>query len=247
MGLKRAAESTRGFFERDELEVGSPSAEPDLALFGEAVSRKIKEIAGDKPFAARFGSDIRRASRTVEVGGATIEVALDQGFLFAGEQRAPVYEIELELKSGEPTALIDLGLSLIDALDVKLCVRSKAERAKQLMSAEAPEPARAQPPELDPDTPLNEAIGVLLRNCLSQFLGNLPALELGDAGRGGSPDARFHPQASVRSRLVQSPLSLRRVRRLAGRGAADRRRPGGGARLGRVRRHGSRRPSLALS
>ena len=201
MGLKRAAASTRGFFERDELEVGSPSAEPDLALFGEAVSRKIKEIAGDKPFAARFGSDIRRASRTVEVGGATIEVALDQGFLFAGEQRAPVYEIELELKSGEPTALIDLGLSLIDALDVKLCVRSKAERAKQLMSAEAPEPARAQPPELDPDTPLNEAIGVLLRNCLSQFLGNLPALESGD------PVEAVH-QMRVSIRRLRSALGL---------------------------------------
>ncbi len=181
MGLKRAAESTRGFFDRDELEMESPSAEPDLALFGEAISRKIEEIFGDKPLAAKFGSDIRRASRTVEVGGATIEVALDQGFLFAGERLEPVHEIELELKSGESTALIDLGFSLVDALDVKLCVRSKAERAAQLMSAEPPEPARAQPPEFAPDTPINEAIGVLLRNCLSQFLGNLPALESGDA------------------------------------------------------------------
>ena len=131
MGLKMAAESTRGFFDRDELEMESPSAEPDLALFGEAISRKIEEILGDKPFAARFGSDIRRASRTVEVGGATIEVALDRGFLFAGERREPVHEIELELKSGESTALIDLGFSLVDALDVKLCVRTRCSTSQR--------------------------------------------------------------------------------------------------------------------
>ncbi len=181
MGLKRTAESKRGFFDRDELEVKSQSAEPDLSLFDEAITSKINKIIGEKPLAARFGSEIRRATSAIELGGATIEVALDDGFLFAGERRDPVHEIELELKSGESTALIDFGLALVDALDVKLCVRSKAERAAQLMSAEAPEPARAQPPELHPDTPMNEAIGALLRNCLSQFLDNVPALESGDA------------------------------------------------------------------
>ncbi len=181
MGLKRAAGSKRGFFDRDEREVKSPSAEPELALFGEAIAGEIEEIVGGKPLAARFGSDIRRATRVVDFDGATIEVAFDQGFLFAGERREPAHEIELELKSGEPTALIDLGLSLIDALAVKLCVRSKAERAARLLSATPPEPARAKPPELAADSPMDEAIGVLLRNCLSQFLGNLPALESGDA------------------------------------------------------------------
>ena len=181
MGLKKAAESKRGFFDRDELEVTSPSAEPNLALFGEAVAGEIEEVAGGKPLAAKFGSDIRRATRTVEFGGASIEVAVDQGFLFAGEQREPTSEIELELKSGEPTALIDFGLSLADALDVRLCVRSKAERAAELMSAEPPKPVRAKPPDLAPDTPVDGAIGAILRNCLSQFLGNLPALEKGDA------------------------------------------------------------------
>ena len=181
MGLKRAARSNRGFFDRDELEVKSPSAAPDLSLFDEATAKEIKEIIGEKPLARNFGSDIRRVTRTVDVDGSTIEGALDQGFLFAGERREPTYEIELELKSGEPAALIDLGLSLVDAIDVKLSVRSKAERAAGLMSLGLPEPARAKPPELHPETPMDEAIAVILRDCLSQFLGNLPALESGDA------------------------------------------------------------------
>jgi len=181
MGLKRAAGLNRAFFDRDELEVKSPSAEPHLSLFDEAIAREIKEIIGEKPLSAKFGSDIRRATRMVDVDGSAIEVAFDQGFLFASERRHPAHEIELELKTGEPAALIDLGLSLVDAIGVKLCVRSKAERAAQLMSADSPEPARAKPPELAPDMPIDESIAIILRNCLSQFLGNLPALESGDA------------------------------------------------------------------
>ncbi len=181
MGLKRVPRLNRGFFDRDELEVKSPSSAPDLSLFDEATAKEIQEIIGEKPLAPKFGSDIRRVTRTVDVDGSAIEVALDQGFLFAGERREPTYEIELELKSGEPAALIDLGLSLVDAIDVKLSVRSKAERAAGLMSHAPPEPARAKPPELAPKTPTDEAIAIILRDCLSQFLGNLPALESGDA------------------------------------------------------------------
>src|SRR5271165_3985775 len=181
MGLKRAAGLNCSFFDRDELEVESPSAEPDLSLFDKAIARQIKDIIGEKPLAPKFGSDIRRALRTVDVDGSAIEVALDQGFLFAGERREPVREIELELKSGEPAVLIDLGLSLVDAIGVKLSVRSKAERAAGLMSLTPPEPARAKPPELAPKTLTDEAIAIILRDCLSQFLGNLPALESGDA------------------------------------------------------------------
>jgi inorganic triphosphatase YgiF len=181
MGLKRAARSKCGFFDRDELEVKSPSAEPDLSLFGETIANKIKKIIGERPLAAKFGSDILRASRMVNLSDAVVEVALDDGFLFAGERREPVHEIEVELKSGESTALIDLGLALVDALDVRLCALSKAERAAQLLSTEPPEPARATSPELTAETPVDETIAVILRNCLSQFLGNLPALESGDA------------------------------------------------------------------
>src|SRR5208337_1595506 len=104
---------------RDEREVKSPSAEPDLALFDEATAREIEEIIGQKPLAPKFGSDMRRATWTVERGGAAIEVALDQGFLFAGVKRKAAHGIELELKSGDHTALMDLGLALVDALAVR--------------------------------------------------------------------------------------------------------------------------------
>jgi triphosphatase len=181
LGLKRAADSDRGMFERDEQEVRSPSAEPDLALFDAETARDLAEIIGGKGLKAKFGSDVRRTTRTVEVGGSAVEVAFDSGFLFAGERREPLCEIELELKSGGPAALLAYGLQVSEALPVRICVESKADRARRLLSPEPPAPVRAHLPSLTPETPLDEAIGALLRNCLSHFLCNLPALASGDS------------------------------------------------------------------
>jgi len=201
LGLKRAADSNRGMFERDEQEVQSSSAEPDLALFDAATARDLAEIVDNKGLAAKFGSDVRRTARTVEVGGAAVEVAFDSGFLFAGQRREPLREIELELKSGGPAALFAYGLQVIEALPVTLCVESKAERARRLLSHELPEPVRAHPPSLTSETPLDETIGALLHNCLSHFLGNLPALASGDG-------AEAVHQMRVAMRRLRSALGL---------------------------------------
>ncbi len=246
LGLKRAPDSDRGAFERDEQEVKSPSPEPDLALFDAATARDLAEIIGGKGLKAKFGSDVRRTTRTVEFGGAAFEVALDSGFLFAGERREPLREIELELKSGPPAALFAYGLRVIAALPVRLCVESKAERARRLLSPEPPAPVRARPPSLTSETPLDDAIGALLHNCLSQFLGNLPALASGDG-------VEAVHQMRVAMRRLRSALGLfNRAFPCAGfedlraEFETDRRSPRRGARLGRVRRDASPRSSAAL-
>ncbi len=180
LGLKTAPDSDRGAFERKELETPAPSAEPDLALFDATTAHDLAKIVGGKALAARFGSDVRRTTRTVEFSGATVEVAFDSGFLFAGEQREPLREIELELKSGAPAALFAFGLQAVGSLPLRLGVESKADRARRLLSHEPPAPVRAHRSSLAPETPLDEGIGAVLRNCLSHFLGNLPALASGD-------------------------------------------------------------------
>ena len=77
-------------------------------------------------------------------------------------------------------ALFRYGLQVIQALPLRLGVQSKAERARRLLSREAPALVRAVPPSLTPESPLDEAIGALMHNCMNQFLGNLPALASGD-------------------------------------------------------------------
>ncbi len=180
MSLKRAASGDRGAFERKESEVASPSAQPDLSLFDEETRREVTGLTGSKPLAARFGSEIRRAARTIEKDGAAIEVAFDDGFLFAGAARQAAAEIELELKSGPPVALFDLGLELVEAFPVRLGLMSKAERARALIASEPPEPVHAAAIDLRRGMTLGDAIGAVIRGCLAHFLGNLPALEAGD-------------------------------------------------------------------
>ncbi len=180
IGLKRAASGDRGAFEREEIEAAAPSGAPDLSLFEDAVAREVTDLTNGKPLAPRFGSDIHRATRTIEAAGASIEVAFDEGHLFAGDKRAATAEIELELKSGAEAALFDLGLELVEAFPVRLGVASKAARAHALMTGEAPQPVYAEDPMLRPDMRVEAAIAAVMRNCLAHFLGNLPALEAGD-------------------------------------------------------------------
>jgi triphosphatase len=112
--------------------VKSPSSEPDPALFDPATARDLAEIIGGEGLKARFGSDVRRTARTVEFGGAALEVALDSGFRFAGERRELLSEIESELKSGPSGAPFAYGLKVVEALPLRLWIESKAERARRL-------------------------------------------------------------------------------------------------------------------
>ena len=181
LGVKKDAHAHGGYFERDEAEAPLPSSKVDLNVLDRRISSELSEIVGKKALAPRFGSDIRRTLKTLRFHGADIEVALDEGFLFAGERREPTDEIELELKAGEPAALFEFGLALVDALPLTPSILSKAERAAELLSGKPPEPVRSTSPALASDMPAEEAIGVLFQNCFSQFLGNLPVLERGDS------------------------------------------------------------------
>jgi triphosphatase len=180
LGVKKGAHAHGGYFERDEEEAPLPSSKVDLNVLDRRISSELREIVGKKALAPRFGSDIRRMLKTLKFQGADIEVALDEGFLFAGKRREPTHEIELELKAGEPAALFEFGLALVDALPLTPSVLSKAERAAELLSGKPPEPVRSTSSELAPGIPAEEAISVLFRSCFSQFLGNLPVLERGD-------------------------------------------------------------------
>ena len=180
IGVKERADVDGSHFEREEEEAISPSPELDLNLLDKRTAAELRNVVGEKALAPRFGSNIRRTVRTIRFEGAEIEAAFDSGFLFAGERREPTHEIELELMSGEPAALFELGLTLVDALPLKLGVLSKAERGALLMSGQPPEVVHAMPPALKSGMPAEQAMGAIFHSCLNHFLANAPALERGD-------------------------------------------------------------------
>ena len=106
---------------------------------GEALPAELAEalrVAGLKLDAwppRRFGTRVRRLILDLEVDGAVLELALDRGFVEAAGRTDEIREVELELKSGPPSAVASAAVSLARALRVRPGGRSKAERGLGLL------------------------------------------------------------------------------------------------------------------
>jgi triphosphatase len=121
-----------------------------------------------------FATNVRRVTRMIERDGATIEAALDRGELLAGDDRAGVCELELELKSGAPRVLFDLARDLAVHAPLRLSLVSKAERGYALALGDGDSP-RADPP-LDPDATTEQALQALGRAALDRLCVTAEAL-----------------------------------------------------------------------
>ena len=236
IGVKWAPDAGESAFKRRELEVKTVAAEPNLKALDYRTATELLAITDGQPLAPVFVTDIRRSTRQVQIDGATIEVAFDEGWLIAGAKREALREIELELKSGDPAALYHLGLALVDVLPLTLGVLSKAQRGALLACGAPPAPARAIAPALDAGT----IGGGSDRNGLAQLPGairrQLGRRRIRRCGDGGPSDARCDASASRRRRFVSPRHARSGVWRFALRGQADCDRDGKGARLGRVSR-----------
>jgi inorganic triphosphatase YgiF len=156
--------SAGGVFARGEWESAVVGPEPDRDLLAKTPAHKV--INGDA-LAPVFATNVRRVTRMIERDGAVIEAALDRGELLAGEDRAGVCELELELKAGAPRVLFDLARDLAVHAPLRLSLVSKAERGYALALGEADTP-RADPP-LDPEATTEQALQALGRAALDRL------------------------------------------------------------------------------
>ena len=72
---------------------------------------EVLEGLDDTP-TERFRTDIWRVARVVRVPGGRVELALDRGEIVAGDHRVAVSELEVELVSGAPLAVIETARNL---------------------------------------------------------------------------------------------------------------------------------------
>jgi len=119
--------STRGEWEW-ELQTGQLNTE----LAREQLPAQI-DAAELKPL---FITDFKRTAWLIDYQGTLIEVALDQGEIFAAPKRVPISEVELELKSGDTSGLLALAELLKSEIDLKVSTVSKAERAQRLLEGD---------------------------------------------------------------------------------------------------------------
>ena len=188
---------------RGEWEAAVSSMTPDIALAMPLVSDKLRAELERHPVEAVFSSDIHRHQRLVDLPSGTIEVAFDHGHLTSGDRSLPVSEIELELRSGSPSAIWELALRLAEHGSVKPSIRTKSARGFDL--AEDAPPRAPKPPKLrlDPSISLDEAFAGILRSCLLHLLQSLPAAEDGRDPEG------MH-QLRVALRRLRAALDLMR-------------------------------------
>ena len=99
------------------LEQGAPR---QLLLL---VARGLKESCG-----ARF----TRLAGLLDIDGATIELALDQGVLLGGGKELPFREVEAELKDGSEEAVTAFAQALAAELGLRPEPKSKVARARVL-------------------------------------------------------------------------------------------------------------------
>lgn len=187
----------------------------DLTRFGETPLSKLLATQKSRPtLRPLFHTRFQRTQWLLQRSGSTIEVALDIGeiTLAAGRKvlSAPICEVELELKQGEPAALVEAALELLGAasdapLGLTPISRSKAERGYQLV-AQRPAPAvkasaRGFVGGLQRKTTTARALRAVVAHGVAVLTANAEMLQTED-------DPEYVHQARVALRRVRSAIRL---------------------------------------
>src|SRR5579859_4665611 len=180
---------------REEHEAPIEGLAPDPAL--EPLPSMLPHGADLRP---AFNVRVSRRQRTLRFKGAVIEIALDQGEVSGGDQKSPICEVELELKSGAPAALFALARELSAAAPLYLAFDSKAARGQALVAGEPPPARRGGEVELDGDASAGAAFQAVARNALAQIAANAAALR-------ETPSAEAVHQLRVGVRRLRSALT----------------------------------------
>ena len=162
--LKTRGESVAGLSVRNEYDWNLPKAKLDIKkLDGECWPQELAEL-DKKTLKPIFTTDFVRERAEISWGRGkakvVIEAALDLGHVIAGKQKEEICELELELREGEPAALLELAAELAQTLALMPCDISKAERGYRLFDASSYS-LSLPAPQLQPQMPLDDVFAAL--------------------------------------------------------------------------------------
>ena len=126
-----------------------------------------------------FATKVHRRTQQLELNGAVVEVAFDEGSIEAGERRVPLAEIELEAKTGGASVLYDIGMQLLEIAPLRIGTLSKADRGYELAFGTAPKGTKAKPPGITAEYTVDDIIAMLLGSCQHHLLANQAVAEDG--------------------------------------------------------------------
>ncbi len=173
---------------------------------GTAVGDRLLRLLAAQPGAMLgplYGTDILRRTRLHRAPAGSVELAFDEGRIASGDAQLAVCELEIELVSGSPLAVIATARRWVARHGVWLDTRSKAERGDMLARGEAVAPARlAAAVDLHGAASLHAAWLRVLRNCTEQINVNASQVASGTHG-----DEHVH-QLRIGLRRLRSAVRL---------------------------------------
>lgn len=189
----KVASAGKGGVRRGEWNATLPGERPDDSVFPDAARTTLVRLLDGAPLEPVATTSVQRTARKLHFGSSAIEVAFDAGTITAGERKAPVCELELELVEGNLTDLLALARALPLGPDLAWSVRTKAERCHDLAFDLLPSVVRAQSPKMAPGTHVAPGFQAIAWNCLGQLLANYQLVI--DAG---DPDAVHQSRVAIR-------------------------------------------------
>jgi triphosphatase len=149
-----------------------------------------------------FVTDFKRSTRDIEAApGILVELCIDSGSVTAGANTAQIREVELELKTGQPSDLLDFARQLLQQVPMRLEPRSKAERGYALAAHTRQAPSKASPLALHAGMSVTDAFAEVVSSCLHHLQAN-------ERGLLESDDEEYLHQARVALRRLRSAFSV---------------------------------------
>ncbi|MBD9483020.1 inorganic triphosphatase [Pseudomonas sp. PDM14] len=162
--LKSRGQSVAGLSERNEWDWQLPKAKLDPKKLTDECWPTALADFDKKQLQPIFTTDFVRQKAEIAWGRGkakvVIEAALDLGKVVAGEGEEEICELELELREGEPAALLELAAELAADLPLMPCDISKAERGYRLFDANSYS-VSLPAPELTAEQSLDDAVAAL--------------------------------------------------------------------------------------
>lgn len=181
--LKVGGQAVGGLHQRQEWESKVEGPTPDLAALRELVDPKssyaklIKKWSKPDFLHRTFTTHVKRTLWELRLpDGDEVECVIDEGSIEYGSGKAPISELELELKSGAPKRLFDLALQLQRDIPMHIGSLSKADRGYGLMVPHELSAIKAAPIQLTSKMTVEAAFQAIVENCLSQIQANEPGV-----------------------------------------------------------------------
>jgi triphosphatase len=200
--IETIKQETSSIIARGEWEKETNSATLD---FSHAETTPLAPLIGKRRVKTElrpaFEVHLERRIFPLAANGAEIEAVIDTGHIEADGKSLPISELELELKSGDRTALFDLARTLTAQSALGLGFLGKAERGFRLADGSAGRAAKASKPRLCADMSCREAFQEICRICLHDLGLNAEAFE-------GTDHVEGVHQARIAIRRARAALTL---------------------------------------